>query len=145
MTVHDQELQFHVDFPGDEAELQFWARVKTIAINASQLFPLLPWEEHIVVPSSLPAVPVAMALPDSVLNELSILRMTQHELLSQNGENKTLEDCIRLMRKHTDQLQGDHVSFRLDMAFLEQSADKLLRTKVIVDAILLFSLAPRGS
>lgn len=122
------EVPLSLDFAGDEYEMCYWARVRSIAVNTNQLQPLLPWELLLCPPGSAEGVPVALHLPAEVLEPLGPLRAAMHALLNENVTS--LSDMCKLMRKNQSELVDCHRSAKLDLAFLEHKAEGMLKEKV---------------
>jgi hypothetical protein len=68
-----------------------------------------------------------MVIPGEVLEQFDLLRDNIFELL--NGGPHTLADMIKIMRKSYDDMLELHPSFELDMSFLENKADAVLKRK----------------
>jgi hypothetical protein len=115
-----------VTYAGDEGEFVYWARLKTIGLNSRVRVPL-PWEELLFAPGCFENVPSTMSIPGEVLEQFDLLRDNIFELL--NGGPHTLADMIKIMRKSYDDMLELHPSFELDMSFLENKADAVLKRK----------------
>ena len=116
-----------VDFPGDEWELVFWARVNTIAANTGQFqFPLV-WERLLVPAGSVASEPTELQFPDHVLQSMENFRSTVAELI---GTKRTLKDMVKAMTQNEVELTEGHKVFKVLLPFLQEHAATMLEEKV---------------
>lgn len=127
VLMHGVELNITYDFAGDELDMMYWARVKTIACNSQEIEPM-PWEQVLIPKWSIGQCPAHLKLPGSVLEPLRKLREALVDML--DGRSLTLAEMTRVMKKNCDELMDVHRSFLLDMTFLETKADDFLRPRV---------------
>jgi hypothetical protein len=121
------------DFAGDEWEMMYWARIKTIVVNSGLVQPL-PCEELLIAPGSVDNCPLHMKLPEELVKPLIVVRETVMELMG-GTKKHSMADMIRLMRKHASELTDLHRSFLSDLSFLEAKDQELLKTRVLGTSI----------
>jgi hypothetical protein len=132
LTLFEEMMAFPLSWVADEGELSLWSRVKTILVNTVQWEPY-PWEALLYPRGSIEGAPIFLQIPDEVLEPMSNLHDTVHELCT--GKAETMESMRDKMLKAREELEGYHVSARLDLHFLEFHAVAVLKRKVVEDTL----------
>ena len=119
-------VPFVVDFAGDQWMFEYWARLRTTAVNCGLLTPL-PWEELLCNVGHMPDVPSQVRIDPRMVEEFQSCREIQAELLT---PGMSLSMMISKLKAHYKELCDRHKSFKLDMALLETRAEIILREQV---------------
>ena len=121
-----EKVSVQSEYAGDDWELLYWGRIKTILVNTRQM-DLHPWEELLFPRGCFENVPTQLKLPETILEPLEGLSESVKAMI---GNTVALADMIKIMRRNSVELKESHRSFNLDLAFLEQRAEQLLDEKV---------------
>lgn len=133
-----EHIPMTYDYAGDEGEMLFWSRVKTILCNSRQK-PAFPWLELFWEKGSFELAPETLVIDEAVLKPVEELWALTLELFQDRPSS--LEHMTKTLRKNFDYLCSYHRSIKIDMAFLDHVAPKLLVDKVTEALMACFTLA----
>ena len=117
------QITCEMDFAGDEFDLLFWARVRTLWLNG-RLGPTMRYERLLVDKMALEDVPTEIVVPQFLSDEVTVLEQNIEEHCDGCA---SLVDMCNAVLKNQKEFMEHHCSAALDVSFCEQKAAEVMR------------------